>query len=154
MKKILVLDMDGTFVDLYGVENWLEDLRNGNPRPYIVAKPLYDMDTFCAVLELLKTYGWEIHITTWLAKESTREYDNLVRLAKVGWLTERNVPYDAIHLVKYGTTKANCTRNKGGYQVLVDDNEKIRKGWNLGTTIDAKNENIIEKLVELLLAEI
>ena len=31
-------------------------------------------------------------------------------------------------------------------------NEKVRKGWTLGETINA-NENIIEKLVELLVAE-
>jgi hypothetical protein len=52
-------------------------------------------------------------------------------------------------LVKYGTTKANCTRKLGGFQILVDDNEKIRQGWNLGSTINA-NENIIEYLRELL----
>ena len=61
-------------------------------------------------------------------------------------------PYDEIHIVKYGTTKANCTRKLGGYQILIDDNEKVRKGWNLGDTINA-NENIIEKLAELLLTE-
>ena len=54
-----------------------------------------------------------------------------------------------MHLVKYRTTKANCTRRLGGFQILVDDNEKVRKGWNLGATIDA-NENIIEMLRELL----
>ena len=41
---------------------------------------------------------------------------------------------------------------KGGFQILVDDNEKVRKGWTLGETINA-NENIIEKLVDLLLTE-
>jgi hypothetical protein len=35
---------------------------------------------------------------------------------------------------------------------LVDDNEKVRNGWNLGSTINA-NENIMEKLVDLLLNE-
>ncbi len=152
MNKTLVLDMDGTFVDLYGVDGWLEDLRNENPRPYIVAKPLYDMDTFCAVLGLLRAQGWRIAITTWLAKESTKEYDEIVRKAKREWLAKRNVPFDEIHLVKYGTTKANCTRKLGGYQVLADDNAEIRKGWHLGNTINA-NENLIEKLVDLLLTE-
>lgn len=152
MNKTLVLDMDGTFVDLYGVDGWLEDLRNENPRPYIVAKPLYDMDTFCAVLKLLKAQGWRIAITTWLAKESTKEYDEIVRKAKREWLEKRNVPFDEIHLVKYGTTKANCTRKLGGYQVLADDNAEIRKGWHLGDTINAK-ENLVEKLVDLLLTE-
>ena len=60
-----------------------------------------------------------------------------------------NFPYDEIHLVKYGTTKANCTRKIGGYQVLVDDNKKVRDGWTLGKTIDA-NKNITNDLLVLL----
>jgi hypothetical protein len=58
-------------------------------------------------------------------------------------------PADEIHIVKYGTTKANCTRHHGGFQILVDDNEKVRKGWTLGDTIDA-NENILKELKKLL----
>ena len=52
-------------------------------------------------------------------------------------------------MVRYGTTKANCTRKIGGIQILVDDNEKVRKGWRLGDTIDA-NKNIINELINLL----
>ena len=26
--------MDGTIADFYGVQGWLEDIRNNNPRPY------------------------------------------------------------------------------------------------------------------------
>ena len=150
--KALVFDMDGTLADFYGVENWLEDLKNKNVRPYVEAKPLYDMDTLVTLLELFKTIGYEIIITSWLAKGATKAYDEKVRKAKKEWLAKYQFPYDEIHLVKYGTTKANCTRNKGGFQILVDDNEKVRKGWTLGDTINA-NENIIEKLVDLLVAE-
>ena len=150
--KVLVLDMDGTFVDLYGVQGWLEDLRNGNPRPYRVAEPMYDMDIFCLVLKMLKAKGWRIAITSWLSKESTPQYDQMVRETKIEWLDIREVPYDEIHIVKYGTTKANCTRHLGGYQVLADDNAMVRKGWHLGDTIDA-NGNLLAKLVDLLVAE-
>ena len=150
--KVLVFDMDGTIADLYGVQGWLEDLRNENARPYRVAEPMYDMDVLAMLLNVLKARGWRIVVTTWLAKESTKAYDQMVRVEKIEWLTRYNFPYDEIHLVKYGTTKANCTRKLGGYQVLVDDNEKVRNGWTLGATIDA-NENIIEKLVDLLLTE-
>ena len=149
MTKTLVFDMDGTIADLYGVENWLADLRAENPRPYIEAKPLYNMDILNSLLNLLKAEGWGVVVTTWLAKDSTKEYDRLVREAKLAWLEKYNFPYDEIHLVKYGTTKANCTRKKGGLQILVDDNEKVRAGWNLGTTINA-NENILAELVKLL----
>ena len=151
-KKTLVFDLDGTIVNFYGVQGWLEDIRSGNPRPYIVAEPLYNMDTLISILNFLKLQGWEIVITSWLAKGSTKEFDELVRVAKKEWLAQFNFPFDEIHLVKYGTTKANCTRKKGGYQILVDDNEQVRKGWHLGNTINA-NENIIDELLKLLVAE-
>ena len=149
MNKTLVFDMDGTVIDLYGVEGWLEDLRAFNPRPYIVAKPIYDMDILNGLLLELKAQGWRIAVTTWLSKETTRAYDKEVRKAKIDSLKRINFPYDEIHLVKYGTTKANCTRKLGGYQILVDDNEQVRKGWNLGATINANND-IITELAMLL----
>ena len=147
--KVIIFDMDGTIADLYGVNGWLEMLKAENPMPYEIAKPIYDMVELSEILNELKKIGYIIAITTWLAMGSTREYDRQVRLAKLAWLEKYNFPYDEIHLVKYGTTKANCTRKLGGYQILVDDNEKIRNGWNLGTTINA-NENIIEQLRMLL----
>lgn len=147
--KVIVFDMDGTIADFYGVDNWLDDLNNYRTRPYEIAEPLYDMVELANLLEELKKIGYIIAITTWLSANSTKEYDNEVRKAKLEWLARYNFPYDEIHLVKYGTTKANCTRKLGGYQILVDDNEKVRKGWNLGATIDA-NENIIEMLKALL----
>lgn len=149
MNKTLVFDMDGTIANLYGVENWLADLRQENPRPYIVAEPMYDMEVLATVLEMLKMNGWRIAVTSWLAKQSTKDYDAKVRLAKREWLERYHFPVDEIHLVKYGTTKANCTRKLGGFQVLVDDNAEVRKGWNLGAVIDANN-NIIEELIKLL----
>jgi phosphoglycolate phosphatase-like HAD superfamily hydrolase len=148
-KKVLVFDMDGTIADFYGVNGWLDDLNNHCTRPYEIAKPLYNMVELAKILEDLKKIGYVIAITTWLSANSTKEYDDRVRKAKLEWLKKYSFPYDEIHLVKYGTTKANCTRKLGGFQILVDDNEKVRKGWNLGATINA-NEDIIEKLKELL----
>ena len=78
-------------------------------------------------------------------------YDAEVRMAKINWLDAFAFPYDEVHLVKYGTTKANCTRKLGGYQVLVDDNKKVRDGWTLGATIDATT-NIMDALESLLSA--
>jgi hypothetical protein len=148
MSKTLVFDMDGTIANLYGVEGWLDDLKASNPRPYEVAEPMYDMEVLTAILQVLKYMGWRVVVTTWLAKGSTKEYDALVREAKIAWLDKYDFPYDEIHLVKYGTTKANCTRKIGGFQILVDDNEQVRRGWTLGDTIDA-NTDIIKALVAL-----
>lgn len=149
MEKILVFDMDGTIADLYNVEGWLEDLRAENARPYDVAEPIYDMDVLNEILNILKDMGWKIIVTTWLAQNSTKAYKEEVTKVKKGWLDKYNFPYDKVHAVKYGTTKANCTRSLGGFQILVDDNEKVRRGWHLGDTINA-NENIIEKLVDII----
>ena len=81
--KTLVFDMDGTIANLYGVKNWLNDLRSANPRPYEVAEPLYDMDILNSILSIFRGSGWKIVVTTWLAKESSRDYDRLVREAKI-----------------------------------------------------------------------
>ena len=148
-QKILVFDMDGTIADLYGVENWLSLLRAENPLPYEIARPLYDMDELAQILLQLKSKNYLIVVTSWGSLNATPEYMAKIRQAKKDWLYQYNFPFDEIHIVKYGTTKANCTRKYGGYQILFDDNQKIRKGWNLGATVDA-NENIIEYLKELL----
>ena len=100
------------------------------------------------VLNELKNDGWRIVVTTWLAKGATKEFDKAVRKAKLEWLERFGFPYDELHMVKYGTTKADCTRKLGGYQVLIDDNAKVRKGWTLGTTFDA-NKNVYEFLKNL-----
>lgn len=147
--KTLVFDMDGTIANLYGVRNWLDKLRAEDPTPYAIAKPLYDMFMLNAILWTLKNDGWRIVVTTWLAKDSTPEYDARVRTAKRAWLDRYDFPFDEIHMVKYGTTKANCTRHLGGYQILVDDNEDVRNGWSLGDTINA-NENILQALRNLI----
>lgn len=148
MERTIVFDMDGTIANFYGVKGWLNYLMNEDTTPYEVAEPLYDMENLNEILMVLKNNGWRVVVTTWLAKGGTKEYNNRTRKAKLEWLAKYNFPYDEIHLVKYGTTKANCTRHIGGYQVLVDDNEMVRKGWTLGDTIDA-NKNIIKNLVNL-----
>ena len=147
--NVLVFDMDGTIADFYGVDGWLNDLQMSNPRPYIEAKPLYNMKELTDILITLKKQGWKIVVTSWLAKDSTQSFDRMVRYAKLEWLEKNNFPYDEIHLVKYGTTKAKCTRKYGGHQILIDDNEQVRKGWSLGDTINA-NEDILKELKKLL----
>ena len=152
MNKTLVFDMDGTIADFYGVEGWLDDLHAENTRPYSQAEPLWDMVELAEVLNQLKALGWRIVVTSWLANGSSKIFEDATRIAKRKWLKRYNFPCDEIHLVKYGTTKANCTRKIGGVQILIDDNEKIRKGWHLGETINPTTENIIE-IFKLLLTE-
>ena len=149
MTKMLVFDMDGTIADLYGVDGWLDDLRAERTRPYENAKPMYDMNELTELLNRLRTLGWLVCVTTWLAKDATKEYNKAVTKANKNWLAKYNFPYDEIHCVKYGTTKANCTRHKADFQILFDDNKKVRDGWTLGTTVNAEFDitNFLKALV-------
>ncbi len=149
MRKMLVFDMDGTIADLYGVEGWLADLQTEKTRPYEIAEPLYNMEELAEILNTLRANGWTVVVTTWLAKDGTKEYNKRTAYAKKEWLAKFNFPYDEIHCVKYGTTKANCTRAKADFQILIDDNKKVRDGWTLGTTVNAQYNimNFLKALV-------
>ena len=139
-----VFDMDGTIADLYGVENWLSELRSYNARPYEVARPMWDM---VRLAELLKATGAKIVVVTWLSKDSTKEYDKEVRSAKIEWLKANGFPFDKFHGVKYGTTKASVVRRylaEDELAVLIDDNAKVRKGWSLGETVNPLETDLIE----------
>lgn len=152
MKKgMICFDMDGTIADLYGVKNWLESLRAENPTPYIIAKPLWDMNALRNVLNKLIAQGWKVRVISWLAKDASKEYNEAVRAAKIWWLKHYNFPYNKVHLIAYGTTKADTVRRvaEKGSAILIDDNEKVRKGWHLGETIDPQTEDLIQKLNEL-----
>lgn len=149
MTKMLVFDMDGTIANLYGVENWLTDLRAESVKPYENAEPMYNMNEIKNLLNELKNKGWKVVVTTWLAKDGSKEYNKRTAEAKKAWLAKYSFPYDELHCVKYGTTKANCTRKKGGFQILIDDNKKVRDGWTLGTTVNANYD--ITKFLKALI---
>lgn len=148
--KMICFDMDGTLADLYGVPNWLEKLRNEDPSPYREAEPLWDMNKLNAILINLINKGWEIRIISWLAKDSSEDYKQAVRLAKRAWLIKYHVPIDLCHLVAYGTTKADCVRRAASSAILVDDDYRVRMGWHLGETINPLDGNLLDRLEELL----
>lgn len=150
MNKMLCFDMDGTIADLYSVDHWLDKLRAEDPSPYTEAAPMCDMDRLREILLALSAKGWEIRVISWLSMNSSPEYKKAVRNAKKEWLKKYNFPADKIHLVAYGTTKANCVRKWADAAILIDDNEKVRDGWTLGETIDPMTDDILERLEMIL----
>lgn len=135
MYKVINLDMDGVWCDLYGVENWLEDLINHNARPYREAKPLVNMSWFARTIHELQNDGWEINIISWLAKNSNEYYDEEVRLAKIEWINKHlpSVEFNHISIIKYGEPKENY-----GVGYLFDDEKHNRDNWN-GIAFDEKD---------------
>lgn len=150
MNKSINWDMDGTIANLYSVPDWLPKLRSEDASPYLEAEPMWDMEKLAKVLSLLKSAGWEINIITWLSMNSSEEYKDAVRAAKLAWLDKWGFVYDHFHGVQYGATKADSVRKRTDYGILIDDNEKVRNGWPLGATIDPTKVDIIEALMSLL----
>lgn len=151
--KMLVFDMDGTIADLYGVNGWLPMLRSENPYPYYMANPMWDMVQLVDLLNEFRAQGGIVAVVSWLSMGSSEEYKEAVRIAKREWLADYEFPYDEIHLVQYGATKANSVRKRlagGGSAVLFDDSEKVRKGWTLGETVDPTAVDILEVIRGLL----
>ena len=144
MQKIINLDCDGTWIDLYGVENWLDDLINENPRPYLEAKPLVNLSLLARTLNQLQRNGYEINIISWTSKNSSVAYHEEVMTAKITWL-KRHIPsvaWDNLYIVPYGTPKQTLSN---GY--LFDDEERNREAWGEGA-YDEKE--LIKKLRSLL----
>lgn len=143
MDKIINLDLDGTIADLYGVDNWLDDLIARNPRPYIEAKPLCNFSVLARRLNALTQGGYKIRVVSWLAKNSTKEFDEMVTIAKKEWLKKHlpNVNFDQIIIVAYGTPKQTLSSG-----ILFDDEKPNRDNWN-GVAYDV--QNILEVLKSL-----
>lgn len=151
--RMIVWDMDGTMADLYGVDGWLEMLRNENPLPYEIAKPLWDMERLANIIRGLQAIGVEQRIVTWLSMDSSEEYKREVRTAKREWLEHFDFPFDHFHGVQYGATKADSVRKflaDDETAILIDDSAKVRKGWHLGETVDPAEVDIIDFLEALL----
>ena len=144
------LDCDGTFVDLYGVENWLDDLLAFNVRPYAIAKPMYNISELIETLTELKLKGYNIGIISWLSKNPNIDYGTRVAKTKKDWLSRYGFDdiLDKILITPYGMKKSDSCR-KYGKGILVDDEEQNRNAWDLGFTINA-NKNIILELRKLL----
>lgn len=148
--KWIWLDMDGTFVDFYGVDGWLEYLLQNDTTPYRIANPLYDIVELLDILLRLKTRGYNIGVVSWSSKALNLVFDKMVEEVKKEWLFKRDfdLVLDKIIVAQYGTRKADLCR-PFGYGVLVDDEKLNRDAWDLGATIDA-NKNILEELRKLL----
>lgn len=157
-EKMMILDMDGTIADLYGVRDWIEHLQREDALPYIIARPLVDMQKLVSLLNFAKTRGWTVCVTSWLARGGSEEYGRTVRAAKKLWLDRYGIPYDHLHIVRYGTPKRYCTSpnkknlNCPKIQVLCDDEDKNLEDWKKwhDFVIDAKKD-FLQNLKKLIM---
>ena len=140
----IFFDMDGTIANLYGVPGWLDMLKANDPTPYAIAKPLVNMSRLARALNRLQAMGHEIGIISWLSRDSTPEYDEMVTSAKWFWLNLhlKSVKWDKIYIVSYGSNKWGVC----GGDILFDDEAQNRENWT-GIAFDV--DNIIPTLRSL-----
>ena len=145
-KKEINLDMDGTFVHLYGVDKWLDKLVNEDISPYRDAKPLVNLSSLARLLNKRQKDGYKINIISWTSKTGTPEYNNAVATEKMRWLAKRmpSVKFDKINIVDYGTPKYTLGNN-----ILFDDEEKNRAEWVAHGGIAYSEKELIETLKKL-----
>lgn len=143
MSKAIYFDMDGTIANLYGVDGWLDMLIAKDETPYAIAKPMVRLSSLARILNRLQKNGYTIGVVSWLAKNSTNEYDERVVNAKREWLARhlKSVQFDEIHIVPYGTPKETIVNIPNG--ILFDDEKRNRDNWT-GTAYD--ETSIIEVL--------
>lgn len=129
MIREINFDMDGTLVDFYGVDGWLNYLMNKDAYPYENAQPLLNLSALARQLNKLQRHGYKINIISWLAKNSSADFDEKVTEAKKKWLKKHlpSVKWDRITIVAYGVNKATL-----GHGVLFDDEEPNRNTWGDG----------------------
>ena len=129
MEKIISLDMDGTIVDFYGVENWLSKIRAHDASPYRDARALVNLSRLARRLNTIQRKGWKIRIVSWGSKDRDENFLKDVRRAKIEWLARhlKSVQFDEICIVHYGTPKSKVGTLHGGF--LFDDEKPNREEW-------------------------
>lgn len=146
--RTIFFDMDGTLADLYGVPNWLEKLQATDASPYRDAAVMHNMNLLARYLNKLQKLGYQIGIISWLAKNSTDEYDIAVENEKRSWLKLHlhSVHFDVIYIKEYGFPKESFATDN---DILFDDEQRNREHW----CGEAYEPNMIFEILKELVSE-
>ena len=146
VKNWVWLDMDGTIADLYGDKEWKTKLEKSNPEPYEKARPLVSMWKLSRMIKRLQKKGYKVGVLSWLSKNSTVQYENKVRKAKIKWLRKHlpRIMWDDIKIVPYGVAKQNFKQSS--CDILFDDEERNRNNWGLNAYTEKEIFKIMKGL--------
>ena len=144
----IIFDLDGTIVDLYGIEEWERKLNSADVTPYEQAKPLCDLELLRSCL--LSLNDVRIVIVSWGAIGASQESMSHIRTAKIEWLHRWKFPFDEVHIVKYGTDKYSTIQYKHEESYLFDDSQKIRNKFKKRENCYAYSEKEIFTVLEEL----
>ncbi len=131
MATTIYFDMDGTLADLYGVKDWLPQLRAESAAPYIMAKPLVNPIAFVKLCQKLKAKGFRLGIISWGSKKASATYLKAIAKAKRKWLKThfKGISFDKVKVIPYGVPKTDYI-NRSNVNLLFDDDAKVRQAWS------------------------
>lgn len=137
----ICFDMDGVLADLYGVENWEEQLRAAIATPYMDADPIVDVNY---VNDIINMFWMHFQIPTYIISWSSMRvgkanwfYDERVKNVKKTWVNKYlpTIPDDNIFVVPYGVSKSSVAADVAGNPVLIDDSADNIGEWNWANSV-------------------
>lgn len=154
MSKKIYFDLDGTVYNLYGVENWLEKLRNEISGAFLEGDFLVDYENFMDCIEELIRQDYTFGVITWLPTQASPEYEEICRKEKIEWINDYLPFVSEINICSYGILKQNCIQKRAKEMFLIDDNAEVCKMWETPTQRIAININeeytVIDALNEII----
>lgn len=154
MSKKIYFDLDGTVYNLYGVENWLEKLRNEISGAFLEGDFLVDYENFMSCIEELIRQSYIFGVITWLPMQASPEYEEICRKEKIEWINDYLPFVSEINICSYGIPKQNCIQKRAKEMFLIDDNAEVCKMWETSTQRIAININeeytVVDALNEII----
>lgn len=139
----IYFDLDGTVYNLYGVNNWLARLRNEDATAYNEGEFLHK-ETYNHFLEIcsqLSSLGVQFGVITWLAMQSSPEYEEEVTEIKREWVEEYLPFVTEFNAQSYGIPKQNAIQKRAKRMYLIDDSTEVCEMWQTNKQRIAINVN-------------
>lgn len=141
-------DMDGTLVDFYGVDGWLEMLINEDTTPYEIAKPLINFSLFARLVNKILANGDTVNLISWGSKNASPEFLARIEKVKRAYLKKHlpSVNFSNIFIIPYGTPKYEIAKG-----ILFDDEAKNREDWRKHNGTYSYDETDIINILKALI---
>lgn len=146
VKNRVILDMDGTIVDLWGYPGVYNCFMQSNVDCYRYARPLVEAESIRVILSRMLKNGYEIYVVSHNCKSKSRAYRRAVADAKAEWLTRYGIPYTKLVVVPYGTPKERYMDKTADINILIDDDINNRNAFRTAGGVAFDGADVITAL--------
>ena len=125
-------DLDGTLYNLYGKENWLENLENEVPGVFADNEnfmPGLNLENMHNVIYDLMNLGVSFGVISWTPFAASPLYEEICRKEKLEWLAKNFPMIKDIAIIPYGIEKQKAITKRAQTMYLIDDNKEVCRTW-------------------------